>query len=197
MCRSRHLPRAWRVVASVVGGLSDHGAMLPQWDASTWFGAIASAVAVASLGLAYLAWQHPRSPKPPAPKPHELVRVEVANMFPVFDEPDGSQTLGDHLIGVTLRNGSERQVRAVGWGVQLPGDRKLVARVRAAAWEPTLPHWVQASDHATWHLEADEMRTQARAHDLDFTKMVAYVSLADGRTISADGGLPLKESDDS
>lgn len=99
--------------------------------------------------------------------------------------------MGDHLVAVTVSNGTDRSVKAVGWGVHLPDKRNLVVLHRTTAWEPPLPHWIQPSDEATWYLLADEVRRQAQENGCAFRDMRAYVSLADGREVAAKTGLPL------
>ena len=83
------------------------------------------AIALVGVAVAVLAWRRPRAPNAPKPAPHEQLTVVVGNEFPVFNQPDGSSRLGDHLVGVTVRNGAGAQVRAVGFGLHLPGDSTL------------------------------------------------------------------------
>lgn len=147
------------------------------------FGGLAVLVAV-------VAWLWPR-PSQTRRESHETVRVEVNNSFPVFDRPSGAQEVGEHYVGVTLRNGSPSPVKVVAWGVSLPGDRRVVLQRPSTAWEPRLPHWVPSSDSATWFMEAAELRNVALAQAIDFKKMIAYVQLADGREIRASRGVPL------
>jgi hypothetical protein len=160
---------------------------LPEWDTATWITAIGVVVASIGVVVAILAWLKPSILKPALGD----LRVEVSNIFPVFDQIDGSQTLGDLLIGVTLRNGTEHSVKVTGWGVQLPGGDKVVVMRPTTVWEPRLPHWVPASDEATWHFDPDEIRRISAERGAAFKKMRAYVGLADGRTVWAAKGVPL------
>lgn len=52
--------------------------------------------------------------------------------------------------------------------------------------------WVKAGDEATWYLPVDEVRAQAAMLGCSFLSMKVYVSLADGREVIADRGVPLK-----
>lgn len=61
--------------------------------------AVAAVAAVLTVGVAILAWRRPKQPDKPTPAPHELLTVDVSYDIPVFDQPDGSQTLGDDLVG--------------------------------------------------------------------------------------------------
>jgi hypothetical protein len=119
--------------------------------------------------------------------------VGVTNYWPVFTQPDGSQEMGDHFVAVTLRNGSERAVRATGFGLRLPGDRTMFVSTQTTPWVPSMPHWVQPGDEATWLFDGDELRRSAREYNVPFEDMTAYVSLADGREIRAAAGVPLAE----
>lgn len=112
--------------------------------------------------------------------------------MPFFNEADGTVEFGGDLVGVTAHNGTERPVRATGWGVTLPGRRHIVAMTPTTRWEPSLPHWTQPGDEATWYLTVAEARRLAAEQRCAFADMVAYVSFADGRQISAASGLSLK-----
>lgn len=165
-----------------------------HWDSGTWVGiGLALFFGVAGLASGFWFWWRPRAPKDAkAPENHEMLRVEVSNEFPVFDHPDGSRSVGDHLVGVTARNGSRGAVRATGWGLSIPGNRTIVAPAPTTIWEPRLPLWIQPRDAATWYFDADELRRQAASLETPFDKMVAFVRFADGREIRADRGVPLK-----
>lgn len=93
---------------------------------------------------------------------------------------------------MTARNGTDRPVRATGWGVRLPWQRRMVVTMPRRAWEPRLPHWIQPGDSATWYLEVEDLRHRASTLGCAFAEMIAYVAFADGREIAADRGLPLE-----
>jgi hypothetical protein len=171
------------------------GGDLGETDRVDWtlvWTAVAAVSTVLGVGVAVLAWRRPKQPDRPTPARHELLTVDVSYDIPVFDQPDGSQTLGGDLVGVTARNGTDRPVRATGWGVVLPGQRRMVVTVPPRAWEPRLPHWISPGDAATWYLNVDDVRRQAATLGCDFDEMTAYVSFADGREILAARGMPLK-----
>jgi hypothetical protein len=162
------------------------------WDPATWVGiALTIAFGVAGIVLAIWFWIRPRSPTANRPAKHEQLRMDVSNEFPIFDQPDGSRTVGDHLVGVTVRNGTARPVRVIGWGIGLPADRSIAVQAPTTTWEPRLPYWLQAGDAATWYVDAAELRRQSAALSVPFDHMVAFACFADGRRISADRGVPL------
>lgn len=147
---------------------------------------IGLAIAVVGVVLAWAFWWWPRSPK------HDKVRVVVSNDFLVYDDPGGGSHLGDHLVGVTIHNGSSARVKVVGWGLHLPGKRRMVVPGRLTPVEPILPHWVEPGDHAEWYLDADEVRKQQAVLGCRFSQMIPYVTLADGRELRSRRGVLLK-----
>ncbi len=161
---------------------------MPDWDVATWGLVIAGVGVLVAVG----AWLLPRSPRRAAHVlRHEQLRVKTSNHFPLFDHADGSGEAGDHLVAVTVSNGTGRPVKAINWGVRLPGNRNLVVLGPTTSWEPSLPHWIQPGDEATWYLRADDVRRQAQEHGCAFRDMRGYVCLADGREVAASVGLPL------
>jgi len=131
---------------------------------------------------------------PSEPPEHEQLRVDVSNHFPIFDRPDGSQTMGDHLVAVIVRNGTARPVHVTGWGTRGPDGRTLFVTQPTTPWEPRLPHWVAAGASATWYLDAQAVRQRAKSEGWAFDDMIAFVDIADGREVTADRGLPLSKS---
>lgn len=167
-------PSEWRVIMDLMPTMESAG--------------IALSAGGVVLGIG--AWLWPRTG--PRRRRHERLRVTVSNHFPVFNRGDGSQRLGDLLVAVTVSNGTDRPVKATGWGVHLPGNRNLVAFAPTTTWEPTLPHWVQPGDEATWYLDAERVRSQAAELSCRFKDMRPYVSFAGGREVLADRGIPLE-----
>ena len=145
----------------------------------------------ASVAVALIAWRWPRSPKVES-APHDLLRVEVSNQFPVFDLPDGTRDVGDHLVAVTVRNGTDRPAKITSWGLRLPDGQSVVVLSPTTTWEPRLPHWVQPGDEATWYFDPAELRRIAAEHKIAFESMCAFATVGDGRSLLADRGVPLK-----
>lgn len=162
---------------------------MPPWNDPLWV-PVGLAIGTVGVVLTLLLWYKPRSPKR-LPAAHQTVRVEVANSFPVYHQQDGSRDVGEHLIGVTVLNGEAAPIKVLGWGLLLPEGRRMVITRPQTSFEPRMPHWVQPGDQALWFLDADEVRRQ-RAHiGCKFEQMIAYVSLADGRELKAENGVPL------
>jgi len=154
-------------------------------------GIIAAGAAVVGAVIAVLAWRRPKAPADPK-RAQKRVSVAVAYNMPLFDLPDGSQEFADDMVAITVQNATDQPVKVNGWGVHLPGNWNLVVREPGTGWEPRLPAWVQPGDDATWYLLVSEVRSQAAALGCFFDSMKAYISLADGRELVADRGMPLK-----
>ena len=162
--------------------------LVSSWDSSVWVGLV---VGLVGILLAIAAWRWPRAPQLTAPQAHERARVEVSNLFPVFDRPDGTRDVGDHIVGVTLRNGESRPLQVTGWGFLIPGDRRLVLPAPAVPWDPPLPAWVAAGGAETWNFPAGLVRAKQRDLACAFDELIGFVTLADGRELVADKGVPL------
>jgi hypothetical protein len=115
----------------------------------------------------------------------------VTNAIPVYDLPDGSQDLGDHFISVEAVNNGDRAVTITGWGIRLPGDRRVVV-TRPVNWSTPLPHRLEpGSAPAAFRMPADELRRLERDQGIPYDAMKPYVTLADGTEIAADRSVPL------
>lgn len=157
-----------------------------HWNAGTWLGVIGGGLTLVGIVLSYVFWWRPRPTPTRRLEAHERLAVEVANHFFVFDHG-----VGDQLVAVIARNGSDRRVRATGYGIALPTNRHLVLQARLTPLDPQLPHWIEPGDAATWYFAAADLRTAAREEGVTFDVMRAYVTFADGRKVTADRGLPV------
>jgi len=166
------------------------GLQLPVW---VW--AIVAVAAGTAGAVMTGAREDNEASHPSEPPEHEQLRVDVSNHFPKFDHPDGSQTLGDPLVAVIVRNGTARPVHVTGWGTRVPDGRTLIVTQPTTPWEPRLPHWVAAGDSATWYLDTEDVRQRAESEGWAFDDMIAFVNFADGREVTADRGLPLSKGD--
>jgi len=158
---------------------------VPPWSDPFWV-PVGLLVGVVGVFLTWLFWFKPRSPK------HGKLRVVGSTDFLLYDQPDGTKQPGDLLIGVTLHNGSPARAKVVGWGLRLPGNRRMVVPGRLTPIEPLLPHWVEPGDDAEWYLDAAEVRRQQASLGCKFSQMVPYVTLADGRELRDKRGVLLK-----
>jgi hypothetical protein len=119
--------------------------------------------------------------------------VEVDNQSLYSTTPTAPRLPVDHYVVVTARNGIDRAVKAIGWGISIPGDRTVVVSDSAQPrpGRPPLPHWLQLGAAANWLVKAQQLRDQAAELDIPFEKMITYVRFADVRKINADRGVPL------
>lgn len=126
-------------------------------------------------------------PAPAGPR----VLVKVSNSMPVYDLPDGSQRVGDHFVSVEAVNVGDQPIAITSWGIELPGDRRLVV-TRGENWATPLPHVLTpGAPPAQFLARADELRRVERAQRIPFEQMRPYVGLADGTVIHADRSVPL------
>ncbi|MFJ4014457.1 hypothetical protein [Streptomyces sp. NPDC090026] len=119
------------------------------------------------------------------------ITVKVTNMIPTYKQPDGSSTPGDHFVGATVANTGGRPAAITGWGVRLPGNRRMVITM-PPHWSTPLPHQLTPGG-APAHLvvPADELRHLERTQGIPYTAMRPYITLADGTEILGDQSVPL------
>jgi hypothetical protein len=119
------------------------------------------------------------------------VVVRVINAIPVYDLPDGAQEPGEHFVSVEAVNTGDEAVTITGWGVKLPGDRRIVV-TRPVNWATPLPHRLEPGNAPTrFVMPADELRQVAREQAIPYDAMRPYVTLANGTDVSADRSVPL------
>lgn len=120
------------------------------------------------------------------------ITVTPGNSFPIFDQPDGSQDLGDHMVSVTIANTSEARVNIKSWGISCGGDKNLFI-MKPIHWDPTLPRWVEPGDNFSVHIPADDVRRTHFDESIAYDDMVPWATTGDGRTFRADRGIPLAD----
>ncbi|WP_415962031.1 hypothetical protein [Streptomyces sp. 021-4] len=119
------------------------------------------------------------------------ITVRVINMIPTYEQPDGSSTLGDHFVGVTAANTGGRPATVTGWGVKLPGNRRMVL-TKPVHWSTSLPHQLTPGGApAHFVVQADELRHLERTQGIPYKAMRPYITLADGTEILGDQSVPL------
>lgn len=119
------------------------------------------------------------------------VEVRTTNAIPVYDLPGGAQDLGDHHVAVEAVNSGDQAVTLPGWGVKLPGDRRVVM-TRPVSWSTPLPHRLEpGAPAAQFVMPADELRRLHRPDGIPFDSMHGYVTLADGAEVIATAPIPL------
>lgn len=125
-------------------------------------------------------------------RPKARIKVQVTNMIPTYNMPDGSQRAGDWFVAVSAVNTGDRAVTITGWGVKLPGDRRMVV-MEPPNWSTPVPHRLEPDAEATRFLvPADELLRLEREQGIPFKQMKGYVTLADGTEVKAGRGVPLK-----
>ena len=178
-------------------------------DTVLWWSTVGGGAA-AVVGLPVAWYYGHRSTKPEAqvppmrateadtPQPREpQIVLRVYNAIPTYDLPDGGMTAEGHFVAVDVANNGERTVTVMGWGVKLPGDRRVVV-YRPVNWSTRLPHRLEpGAEPARLVIPADELFQLEREQGIAFTDMIPYVTLADGTELTADGGVPLKRDADT
>jgi hypothetical protein len=112
-------------------------------------------------------------------------------MMPTYDTPGSGQRVGDWFVAVEAVNTGDRPVTITGWGVQVPGDRRVVV-TRPENWASALPHRLEPrADVARSLMPADELYRLHREEAIPFKKMRPYITLAGGTDLKADRSVPL------
>ncbi|GAA4658640.1 hypothetical protein GCM10023347_07420 [Streptomyces chumphonensis] len=118
------------------------------------------------------------------------VTVKVTNMVPAYDLPDGSRTLGDHFVEVEAANTGGRPATITGWGVRLPGDRRMVL-TRPVNWSTSLLHQLApGGPPARFVVPADELRRLHRTAGIPYQELCPYITLADGTELLGNQSVP-------
>lgn len=150
---------------------------------------VAIGLVLAVLGIGASVYYGRRGSAPGVRGPR--VAVRVTNAIPVYDLADGTQEPGEHFVSVEAVNTGDEAVTITGWGVKLPGDRRMVV-TRPANWATPLPHRLEPGNApARFVILADELRQVAREHAVAYDAMRPYVTLADGTDVPADKSVPL------
>lgn len=157
----------------------------------TWV-AIGLVLGVIGVGVSiYYGQRPPPGNGQPAPRSGYEVAVRTTNGMPIYDLPDGRHEIGDHHVIVEAVNLGDRPIAVTGWGVKLPGDRRVVV-TRPVNWSTRLPHVLRPGEPpAQLVVLAEELRRLEREEGIPYEEMMPYVSLADGKEILANRHVPL------
>lgn len=139
-----------------------------------------------------------RNPETHTPETHgPQIVLRVYNAIPTYDLPNGGMTTGDHFVGVDVANNGDRAVTVMGWGVKLPGNRRVVVP-RPVNWSTHLPHRLEpGAEPARLVIPADELFRLERDQGITFTEMIPYITLPDGTELTADRSVPLTRDADT
>jgi hypothetical protein len=149
-------------------------------------GAISGAIG-ALTGVTSLGWQIRTSRR----EGHDVV-VTCTNSFPIFNNPDGSQRMGDHMVTVAANNRGRSPVDVTGWGLQGP-NKMTIYTANPVLWSTRLPHRLQPGSGAEFHVGADELRRTCREQGWPYKDVKGYVSLGDGTRRTSRKGVPLAD----
>lgn len=124
----------------------------------------------ALTGMAALAWQVITWRQSGA-----VVTVTACQALPSQGEP---------YVNVSARNTGRSPVTVNGWGLRLPDGWTMVA-LNPASWSSQLPHRLEPGADGNWYMPTAEVARFCAEHGTRQQDMIAFVNLADGRTISA------------
>lgn len=152
---------------------------------------IGYAIAVIALAVAVVAWLRPRHPaRPPRNKVSGDIVVDTTNGWMTFDHPDGSHSVSEHLVIITVRNVGHDSALLKNWGISVSRDGNIVD-FGSLYYNPTLPHWLKPGEDLSFHMLAGNVRAIANERNIPFKKMHAWVGLGDGRTVKSKKPVPL------
>jgi hypothetical protein len=120
------------------------------------------------------------------------ITVTPGSSFPVFDQADGSQDLGDHMVSVTIANTSDTRVSVKSWGISCGGGKNLFV-TKPIRWDPPLPRWLEPGEDFSVHISAADVRRIHVDENIAYDEMVPWVTTGDGRTFRASRGVPLAD----
>jgi hypothetical protein len=130
---------------------------------------IAIVMSAASLGWQVITWQ----------KGGPVVDVTVSTSMPTYGD-----RVGDPHVTVTAMNTGRSPVTVNGWGLRCPDGQNMVM-INNLAWSTPLPHRLEPAADGKWHIVTEDVRKQCEARGIRYQDLVAYVNLADGRTVDA------------
>lgn len=152
---------------------------------------IGYAIAVLAIAVAIAAWLRPRHPSlAPRNKVSGDIVVDTTSGWMALDHLDGSQSLSEHLVIITVRNVSHDSVLLRNWGISI-GDDGNIVDLGSVPFNPRLPSWLKPGEDLSFHMRAGDVRAIAAERRIPFKKMHAWVGLGDGRTVKSRKSVPL------
>ena len=159
---------------------------------SHFLGVISPFLGITGFLLAFFFWWKPRQPNSKSRgRISREIRVAVSNQLPVFDVGLRSERVGDHLVGITVKNLSDRRHLIVNWAIGMTKKANLFV-VEPVHWDPKLPCWIEPGQSLTFHAPADELRSAHVEKEIPFKKMKPWVEFGDGTRIHSKSSVPLK-----
>lgn len=144
------------------------------------------AIGVVGLVIGILSWIRP---KPQGGNLFRKYKLDVSNIYPLYDPPN--EYLTKHYVSVTLRNRSGFPIRVTSWGFKVPSGGTIVS-FEQPTWAPKLPMWLEARSSVSLVVLADELRQINSTEKIQFKDMRAWIELADGTRVKTRKGVPLE-----
>jgi hypothetical protein len=132
-------------------------------------GIIGSITGVAALAWQVITWRQSGA----------VVAVTARQAFPVY----GGHVSEQH-VNVSARNSGRSPVTVNGWGLRLPNGEAMVSFNPAPGSSP-LPYRLEPGADGSWLLPTHEVARFCAERGVRQQDMIAFVDLADGRTIRA------------
>ena len=128
------------------------------------------------LSLASLAWQVVSWRRSGA-----VVSVTATQTLPLYGNRNQP---GDWHVDVTARNSGRSPITVNSWGLRMPNGQTMVMPGNLS-WSASLPHRPEPGANASWFIATEDVKRTCAEHGVRYQDLVAYVKLADGRTINA------------
>lgn len=125
-------------------------------------------------GVAALAWQVIVWRRSGA-----VVAVTAFQAFPTYGD-----RVGEPHVNVSARNTGRSPVTVNGWGLRLPDGQTMIV-TNPASWSSPLHYRLEPGADGSWYVPTAEVARFCTEHGIRQQDMVAFVNLADGRTVSA------------
>jgi hypothetical protein len=132
-------------------------------------GIIGAVTGVAALGWQVITWRRSGA----------VISVTAFQAFPTY-----ADRMGEAHVNVSARNSGRSPVTVNGWGLRLPDGRAMVV-ANPAPWSSALPHRLEPGADGSWYVPTVEVARFCAEHGTRQQDMIAFVNLADGRTINA------------
>jgi hypothetical protein len=108
-----------------------------------------------------------------------VVTVDAAQGFPAY-----GPEVGDQVTIVTATNSGRAPVTVNSWGLRFPDGQKLVIP-QPFPGSDALPHRLEPGSSGKWMVETIAVAETCQEHSVSYEELRAFVTLGNGRTISA------------
>lgn len=136
---------------------------------------IGYAIGVLGVAVAVAAWLRPRhAARRPRNKVVGDIVVDTSNGWLMFDHADGSSSLSDHLVIVTVRNVGHDRALLKNWGISVAREGNIVD-LGSLKLNPALPRWLDPgrTSRSTYPRTASEpSQLTATCHSRECTHLL-------------------------